>query len=122
MATSKSLPGDVFRGHLVVRGNLYIGANAHMYGSVKGVKNVVLDHGVTVEGSLISANRMQIGAHCSIHGPVIAERQMIVQSATRCGSPGNPTTVSAPWIEVEEGAVVFGTLWAREHGEVVAKS
>jgi hypothetical protein len=32
-----------------------------------------------------------------------------------------PTTVSAPWIQVEEGAVVFGTLWAREDGKVVAR-
>ena len=31
-----------------------------------------------------------------------------------------PTTVSAPRIAINEGAVVFGTLWARERGEVVA--
>jgi hypothetical protein len=31
----------------------------------------------------------------------------------------HPTTVSAPQIEVEEGVVVFGTMWARELGRVV---
>lgn len=115
-------PGEVFRGNLVVRGNLYIGEQAHVYGSVKGVKNVVLDGGVTVEGSLISADRLQIGVDCTIHGPVIAEHEMVIRGGTRCGSPDIPTTVSAPEIELEEGVVIFGTLWAREHGQVVSRA
>jgi len=73
-----------------------------------------------VEGSLISARKMRIGRHCAIHGPVVAERELAIASGVRCGTLEHPTTVSAPQIEVEEGVVVFGTLWAREHGQVVA--
>jgi hypothetical protein len=51
---------------------------------------------------------------------VVAERELAIASGVRCGTLEYPTTVSAPRIEVEEGVVVFGTLWAREHGQVVA--
>lgn len=114
--------GEAFLGNLVVRGELRIGAGARVQGSVKGDKEVVLGADVRVEGSLMSASKMRIGANCDIHGPVIAERKMVIEGGTQCGAADQPTTVSAPWIEVEEGVVVFGTLWAREHGQVVEKS
>ena len=114
--------GEVFIGNLVVRGVLRIGCGARVQGSVKGDKGVILDAGVAVEGSLMSASKMRIGANCDVHGPVIAERNMVIESGAHCGAADQPTTVSAPRIEVQEGVVVFGTLWAREHGQVVGKS
>jgi len=71
---------------------------------------MVLEEGVSIEGSLISATRMHVGPQCSIHGPVIAERGVYIATGTRCGSLEHPTTVSAPRIKVEEGVTVFGTL------------
>jgi cytoskeletal protein CcmA (bactofilin family) len=115
-------PGEVFLGNLVVRGVLRIGSGARVQGSVKGDKEVVLEADVAVEGSLMSSSQMRIGANCDIHGPVIAEHNMVIESGTHCGAADQPTTVSAPFIEVQEGVVVFGTLWAREHGQVVGKS
>lgn len=115
-------PGEVFLGNLVVRGALRIGSGARVQGSVKGDKGVILEAGVAVEGSLMSADKMQIGTDCDIHGPVIAEHNMVIARGTHCGAADQPTTVSAPWIEVEEGVVVFGTLWAREHGHVAGNS
>jgi cytoskeletal protein CcmA (bactofilin family) len=113
-------PGEVFQGNLVVRGRLRIGAGARVRGSVKSEKELLLEPGVSVEGSLITASIMRIGCDCMIRGPVIAERTALLQKGTRCGTLQNPTTVSAPNIEVEEGVVVFGTLWAREQGQAVA--
>jgi hypothetical protein len=112
--------GEVFQGNLVVRGRLRIGAGARVCGSVKSEEELVLESGASVEGSLISASIMQIGPDCRIHGPVIAERTMLIQERTRCGTLKNPTTVSAPNIQAEQHVVVFGTLWAREQGQVVA--
>jgi len=112
--------GEVFQGNLVVRGRLRIGAGARVRGSVKSEQELALEPGASVEGSLISASTMQIGFDCMIHGPVIAEHTALLQKGTRCGTLQNPTTVSAPNIEVEEGVVVFGTLWAREQGQAVA--
>jgi hypothetical protein len=87
---------------------------------VKSVGDMVLGAGVSVQGSLISGKQMVIGRDSAVNGPIIAERALHISAGTRCGSLQHPTTVSAPRIEAEEGIVVFGTLWAREHGEVVA--
>jgi len=113
-------PGDVFHGNLVVRGTLRIGSGARVWGDVKGDRGVMVESGARLEGSLISSTTMHIGKNCAIHGPIIAEKLFTLASGSRCGTAENPTTVSAPWIQVEEGAVVFGTLWAREDGKVVA--
>jgi hypothetical protein len=67
----------------------------------------------------VSARKMCIGPHCAIHGPVVTERELAIAIGTRCGTREHPTTVSAPRIEVAESVVVFGTLWARECGQVV---
>jgi len=107
-------------GDILIRGKLYVHSGARIYGSVKSVEDAVIADGVAVEGSLISARRMRIGPHCTIHGPVIAERELAIATGTQCGTLEHPTTVSAPRIELEEGVAVFGTLWAREHGQVVA--
>jgi cytoskeletal protein CcmA (bactofilin family) len=113
--------GEAFLGNLVVRGRLRIGAGACVRGSVKSEKELVLEPGASVDGSLISASIMRIGPHCRIRGPVIAERTMLLQGGAQCGTLQDPTTVSAPNIQVEEGVVVFGTLWARDQGQVVAR-
>ena len=114
--------GAAFCGDLVVRGKLRVGSGARVYGSVKSQKDMVLGSGARVEGSLVSGGKLFIGASCLIHGPVIAEREVHVQTGTQCGHPETPTTVSALRIEAEEGVLVFGSLWAREHGKVVARA
>jgi hypothetical protein len=114
-------PGEAFQGNLVARGRLRIGSGARVWGDVKGEQGVVVESGARLEGTLISATTMHIGANCAVHGPIIAEKLLTLAAGSRCGSAERPTTVSAPWIQVEEGAVVFGTLWAREDGKVVAR-
>jgi len=111
--------GQIISSNIVIRGKLRLRSGARVCGSVKSEQDMVLEDGVSVEGSLISATKMRIGPRCAIHGPVIAERELAIATGTRCGTLEHPTTVSAPQIEVEQGVVVFGTLWARERGQVV---
>ena len=113
---------EIIRTNLVVRGTLRVGKGARVCGSLKSCKDVVLESHACVEGSLISGRRMHIGPHCAIYGPAIAEREMFIEAGTRCGTSAKATTVSAPHIQVEEGVLIFGTLWAREFGRVVAKA
>jgi len=113
--------GEVFRGNLIVRGELHIGQGAKIHGSIKCEKDLFVEDNVAVSGSLISERQMVIGQNCSIHGPVIAEREIFIGSGTQCGTAKLPTSVCAPRIAAEEGILVFGTLWARELGRVVAK-
>ena len=111
--------GELIIGNIVARGKLHVGSGARIQGSVKSIGDMSIESGVVVQGSLISGKRMLIGPDCVINGPIVAERSLLIATRTRCGSLRHPTTVSAPRMEVEEGVAVFGTLWAREHGEVV---
>lgn len=115
-------PGEIVSEDIVTRGRLQIRAGARMLGSVKSHKHMVLEAGVHVAGSLISASTMHIGPDCRITGPAIAERGIVIETGTRCGSLWVPTTVSAPTIEISDGVVVFGTIWARTEGQVVARA
>jgi hypothetical protein len=114
------LPGEIVSDNIVSRGKLHVGRGARLLGSVKSHKHMALDAGVRVEGALVSASTIRIGPDCSISGPVIAEHEMSIEKGTRCGSFRAPTTVSAPTIQIAEGAMVFGTLWARTEGQVVS--
>jgi cytoskeletal protein CcmA (bactofilin family) len=114
--------GEVFAKHLVVRGTLRVGEGARMLGNVKAQKGIILESGVFAYGSLISAATLSIGPHCRLQGPLIAEHTITIDSSAIVGDAEAPTTVSAPRIEVAEGAVAFGTLWAREKGQVVARA
>jgi cytoskeletal protein CcmA (bactofilin family) len=91
-------------------------------GSVKSNGHLTVDSGASVDGSLLSATTMHVGPDCRIGGPVLAEHGVIIESGTHCGSARNPTTVAAPTIELEEGVIVFGSLWARNEGQVVLKA
>lgn len=117
-----SIPaGDVLHANLVVRGKLCIGKGARVYGSVKCEKDLLIEPDAIVTGGAITECSMRIGANCTLHGPVIAEHKLTIAKGTRCGTVEDPTTVSAPQIVVENGVIVFGTLWAREDGRVVEK-
>ena len=115
-------PGEIFAKNLVVRGEVRIGAGAQMLGNVKAQKATFVEPGVIVHGSLISAEDLKIGPGCCLLGPVIAEHAIAIGRETRVGSLEAPTTLSAPKIEIAEGAMVYGTLWARNQGQVVVDS
>lgn len=115
-------PHEVFAKHLVVRGELHIGAGARILGNVKAQKTAVLEPGVVVHGSLISATALQIGPNCRLRGPVIAERAISIAEGTQIGTAEAATTVSAPQIQIAESAIVLGTMWAREQGQVVERA
>jgi hypothetical protein len=117
----KILAGEVITANIVTRGRLHIGAGARVLGSVKSHGHLGLEAGVHVDGSIISASTMHIGPDCRITGPVIAEHGIAIETGTRCGSVRAPTTVSAPTIEIADGVVVFGTVWARTEGQVVPR-
>jgi len=119
MGDLRIAPHEVFHKHLVVRGELHVGAGARILGNVKAEKTAFLESGAIVYGSLISSSALNIGSDCHLHGPVIAEHAITIGAGTQIGSAKAPTTVSAPEIQIAEGAVVFGTMWAREKGLVV---
>jgi len=114
--------GEIVAGSIVTRGKLHIGAGAHVLGSVKSNGHLTVGSDVSVDGSLLSATITHVGPNCRIGGPVLAEHGVVIESGTHCGSSYSPTTVAAPTIEIEEGVIVFGSLWARSEGRVVPRA
>lgn len=110
--------GEVVYGNIVARGKMHVRSGARVIGSIKSNKDLLIENEAIVEGSAICAERMIVGSRCSLHGPIIAERSMVLYDGTVCGELQRPTTVSSPEIQVQEGVVVFGTMWARQSGLV----
>jgi Polymer-forming cytoskeletal len=114
-------PGEVVAADIIARGKLHVGPGSKVLGSVKSDKDVIVEAGATVTGSLISSGTLHVGPKCRIHGPVLAERRIEIDSGTVCGTTGSLTTLSSPIVDVEEGALFFGTVWARQEGRVLPK-
>ena len=113
--------GEVVSENIISRGKLRIASGARILGSVKSDRELEIEDQVSVEGSLISATVMHIGRDCRIRGPVIAEQRLEMESGSQFGAAESPTTVSAPVIQVQERNLVFGTLWARDQGQVMPR-
>lgn len=107
------------RGHLIASEALHVEAGAFVLGSVKG-RNVLLGSGSRVHGSVVAGARVVMECDCQTMGPIVAED--MVEIGPRCvvGSPAFPTTITAPRIRIAPGAVVHGSIWAREEGEVLS--
>ncbi len=106
---------------LVVTGKLVLGRGAHVAGAVKSRRDLVLEDHAVVEKAVVSGRDLTVGRGCVLHGPVVAERDARVGAGTRIGTLAVPTTLAARRLAVEGGAVVHGTVWAREGGEVLPR-
>lgn len=111
-------PGGYYKGSLVVTGTLVIGAGAVIEGDVKARKGILVARGAQVLGSLVSECAIHLLKGCAVHGPVVSEEILLVSFGVRVGRPEAPTSMSAPTIIVETGAMVHGTVWARQTGVV----
>jgi hypothetical protein len=80
---------------------------------------VRLGGSVEVHGAITSSGRIEVAERCFVRGPVLCENEVVIGTGTQVGSPDCPTTISAPRIRLAPGAAVYGTLWARESGEVL---
>lgn len=111
--------GDDVQGHIVAQGTVRIDEGARVTGSIKSHEQVRLGGSVEVHGAITSIGRIEMSERCFVRGPVLCESDVAIGTGTQIGSPDAPTTVSAPRIRIAPGAVVYGTLWAREAGEVM---
>jgi carbonic anhydrase/acetyltransferase-like protein (isoleucine patch superfamily) len=103
---------------LIVSGQVRVGEGSTIRRSIKSHRTLELSRGVSVRGSLVSNTDVVVADDCAIGGIVVAERSIQIGARTRIGRQATLSTVSAPKITVAPGAVVHGTVWARESGFV----
>lgn len=107
-----------FEGDIISGKAMNIGAYAHIKGSLKSNDDCHIGAHVCVEGSTVSTENIYIGPGCIIAGPVIAENTISIAAGSIIGAPGKLTSITAPRIFIEPGAIIYGTLWAMEDGQV----
>jgi cytoskeletal protein CcmA (bactofilin family) len=112
--------GDVVQGHIVALGSVRVDEGARVTGSIKSHAQVRLGASVEVHGAITGFSQLSIAERCFVRGPLLCEGEVLIGTGAQIGSPDCPTTVSAPRIRIAPGAVVYGTLWAREAGEVLS--
>ncbi|MGO4305617.1 hypothetical protein [Cupriavidus sp. RAF12] len=110
----------LYRGDLVVHGDLWIGTGARIIGSVKASGSIWLGARVRIDGALIAAGAMSVARECVIAGPVAAEREIDVGARCTIGAADKCTTLVAPVLHVCAGTVVYGAACAPEEGRVVS--
>ncbi|MGD8415132.1 MAG: hypothetical protein PVF33_12915 [Candidatus Latescibacterota bacterium] len=113
-------PGKIVRADLVATGAVRIGTGAHVVGNVKSHRDMTLERGVEVDGSVVSGCNIRFEEGCRIYGPAMAERSIYIGGGTVIGTASMPTTVTAENIVVEPGVVAHGTVWAHVEGRVAA--
>lgn len=110
--------GSFLMGDLVARGDVLLDRGAGIGGRVKVHGRTRLAPGARIDGSLVGVGPVVIGAGCFLLGPVVSEQAIEIGPGTTVGEPSRPTTVTAPSIRIAPGALVHGTIWARESAEV----
>lgn len=118
------IEGDLFvpegvrvTGSLVVAGSVTIGLGTIVEGSIKAHRDVELADEARVLGSVVARRRVLTGAAAWILGPVIAEEQVRLGRGSVVGGPNHPATVSAPKVELAQGATVYGQISAPNGGQ-----
>lgn len=105
-------------GSLVVTGTLAVGAGALIVGDVRARRGILIGTGAKVQGAVVSDGSIHFLSGATARGPVASETNVLLSSGTRTGHAHAPTTVTAPTIMAESGAVCYGTVWARQTGVV----
>lgn len=109
--------GELVVADLVVTGTLRVGAGARVGGAVK---STVLSGGAGAiyDGAIVAVVRLELGAASEVAGPIVVEGTAMIGRHSRVGSRAEPTTISAVIVQMGQGTVVHGEVWARESGEV----
>lgn len=111
-------PASACTAPLVVLGNLRVGASSWLRFALKSNGDLLLGENCRVDDAVVATGRVEIGSGCRIKGPIISEVEVRLRRGSVVGTLDSPATISAPRIVIETGVIVFGTVWARDAGEV----
>ena len=109
-------PGEDLVGNIVGDAEIRINKDCRLQGAIKSHGNTIIGPGAEVDGSVVSIGNVEITGECFVRGPVLAEREISIGAGAQIGAPNMLTTVSAPTIRISPGALIHGTVWARECG------
>lgn len=106
-------------GPLVVMGSLTLGADCVVEGDVKAHGAVQVGPRSRIHGALFSEQSIALQEDAQVQGPVVSEVRVDLGPGVVIGRLEHPSTLSAPQLVAQAGAVVHGTAWASQSGRVV---
>ena len=106
-------------GPLVVMGSLTLGADCVVEGDVKAHGPVKVGLRTRIHGALFSEQAIALHEDAQVQGPVVSEVRVDLGPGVVIGRLEHPSTLSAPQLLAQAGAVVHGTAWASQSGRVV---
>lgn len=107
------------QGPLVVLGQLTVGADCQIDGDIKVHGPVHVGPRSHIAGALFSHQAIALKDDVRVLGPVVSEVQVTLEPGVVIGTLARPGTLSAPQLLARAGAVVHGTVWASQSGQVV---
>ena len=72
-----------------------------------------------IRGALFSEQAIALHEDAQVQGPVVSEVRVDLGPGVVIGRLEHPSTLSAPQLLAQAGAVVHGTAWASQSGRVV---
>jgi predicted acyltransferase (DUF342 family) len=108
----------IYHGSLIVTGMLTIGSRTTVIGDVKARKGLLVRDAASVQGAATCDKYIHVFSDASLFGPLLSERDIVIDMNVVIGLPEAPTSVCARNILVNEGVTVHGSIWAHEIGMV----
>jgi cytoskeletal protein CcmA (bactofilin family) len=113
-------PATHVRGNLIVRGALHMAEGCTVEGSLKVHGALLMDAHCVIKGACVGMRNIKIGAQCQIAGPLVAESKLRVGLHSTVGTLDRPTSATASVAAIYAGAVVHGTLYAKQQVRAIA--
>jgi predicted acyltransferase (DUF342 family) len=110
--------GETLHANIITTGELRFESRSRLFGSVKSYKDTVLAEDACVHGSIVCGETVRVGERCFVAGPVMAERDVLIGRGSQIGKLDAPTTVSSHGAQIAAGCQLYGTVWARERGNI----
>lgn len=105
-------------GDIISRKPLVLPQGVRRRGSIKCYGRLEVGEGSVIQGSLVCCGDIVIHADCVISGPIVADGRVSIGRGCRLGDEGRPTSIAAPYIDLERPSLVFGALHATSTGTV----
>lgn len=104
-----------WHGDLHCAGHLTLGEGCIADGSLRAAGTISLGAGGQVRGGLVAPGEIYLAAGCAVQASIVSETAVVLGPGCIVGRPGAHATVRAPRVQIGQGVVVHGTVWAGQH-------
>jgi hypothetical protein len=112
--------GQSLCANVIATGKFHIERGACFIGSAKSYRDTVIEEGARVYGSIACGGTAYLGTNSWLSGPLLAEKDVHLAWGSCVGKPDSLTTIAACGAWIRPGCHIYGTIWARVLGRIVA--